>query len=154
MNRSDAAAAKMRFLCAWQLTRVQQAACKRDSQYFNLSQSSSPILTEAPRARLERDARQSDQNWRTSKHAIFIPLPPPPPEEHETLTTHSLCTPPRLDELRRPQVGAAEEIVVHDLRHHHPVVAGLPALLRQVTVGAQDAPHARPEERQHERVVD
>lgn len=43
---------------------------------------------------------------------------------------------------------------MHDLRHDPPVVAGLLALRCQVAVGAQDADHARPEQRRHERVVD
>lgn len=69
---------------------------------------------------------------------------------HQEATARSL----HLEELRRPQVRAAEEVVVHDLRHNHPVVPGLLALPREVAVGAEDAEHARPEQGRHERVVD
>lgn len=58
-----------------------------------------------------------------------------------------------LEKLRCSKVRAAEEVVVHDLRHHRAVVAGLGALLGQVSVSVEDSGHAQPEEAKNEGVV-
>lgn len=59
-----------------------------------------------------------------------------------------------LQQVCRPQVWAAEEVVMHDLRHDRTVVPAFLALHREVAVGSQHADHAASEERRNEGVVD